>query len=95
MPGVLIPAAALMLLSTRPAPMWAVPVLGMTVLRAMIVLSVGLGISTLVGPEKTVFFMTLLASLLLTLGIDVMSVLSLIQKHPMPTQASGESEGVC
>lgn len=94
-PGVLIPTAALMLLSTRPAPMWAVPVLGMTVLRALVVLSIGFGVFTMIGSDKTVFFMTLLASLLVTLGIDVMSVLSLIQKHPMAMQAAGESEGVC
>ncbi len=94
-PGVLIPMGVLAVLGSKPAPMWSVPVLAMTVLRALIVLAVGMGVYALVGADKSVFFLTLLASLLVTLGIDVMSVLSLIQKHPMAMQAAGESEGVC
>lgn len=94
-PGVLIPVGLLIMLPARPAPMWSVPVLGMTMLRAFVVLGIGMGINALIGPDKTVFFLTLLASLLVTLGIDVVSVLSLIQKHPVAMHAMGESEGVC
>lgn len=94
-PGVLIPLATLSLLGRKPAPMWSVPVLAMTVVRALIAMLIGMGVFALIGPDKTVFFMTLLASLLVTLGIDVASVLSLIQKHPTAMSAVGESEGVC
>lgn len=94
-PGVLIPAGVLLVLGARPAPMWGVPVLAMTVLRAMIVLGAGGVVYSLIGPAKTVFFMTLLASLLTTLGIDVASVLSVIQKHQPATPVAGESKGVC
>lgn len=93
-PAVLAPIAILALLGRRPGAMWAVPVLAMTVLRALIALALGMGVFALIGPDKTIFFMTLLASLLVTLGIDVASVLSLIQKHPMAMQAAGESEGI-
>lgn len=94
-PAVLIPLMILAMLGRKPAALWAVPVLAMTVLRAMIAMALGMGVYVLIGPDKTVFFMTLLASLLVTLGIDVASVLSLIQKHPSAIQAVGESEGVC
>ena len=39
--------------------------------------------------------MTLLASLLVTLSIDVASVLYLIQKHAPVNNGARESEGVC
>jgi len=39
--------------------------------------------------------MTLLASLLATLSIDVASVLILIQKHAPAIDAARESEGAC
>lgn len=94
-PGVLIPAAALLLLPAREAGLWAVPVLALTVVRAMLVLAIGLAVYTLVGAEKTVFFMTLLASLLVSLSIDVAAVLFVIQKHAPAMDAGRESEGVC
>ena len=94
-PALLVPVALLMLLERRPAPMWSVPVIAMTVLRALIALALGMGVYALIGPSKAVFFMTLLASLLVTLGIDVVCVLSLIQKHPVAAQAAGESKGAC
>lgn len=94
-PAVLIPIMILEVQGHKPAPMWAVPVLAMTVLRALIAFALGIGVFALIGPDKAVFFMTLLASLLVTLGIDVVSVLSLIQKHPLGLQPAGESEGVC
>jgi hypothetical protein len=94
-PGVLIPTVILFMMPAKPAGVWAVPVLALTVLRAMIVLAIGLVVYMLVGAEKTVFFLTLLASLLATLSIDVASVLFLIQKHAPATDAARESEGVC
>ncbi len=94
-PGVLIPAAILMFMPPKPAGFWAVPVLALTVLRALIAMGIGLAIFMLIEPNKTVFFMTLLASLLVTLSIDVASVLFLIQKHAPAMDAARESEGVC
>ena len=94
-PGVLIPAIILFLIAPKPAGMWAVPVLAMTVVRAMIVLAIGLVVFMTIEPNKTVFFMTLLASLLVTLSIDVASVLYLIQKHAPVNNVARESEGVC
>ncbi|MFG0315168.1 MAG: hypothetical protein ACF8LL_13410 [Phycisphaerales bacterium] len=94
-PGVLIPAAILMIMPPKPAGVWAVPVLALTVLRAMIAMGIGFAIFMLIDPSKTVFFMTLLASLLVTLSIDVASVLFLIQKHAPAMNAARESEGVC
>lgn len=94
-PGVLIPTALLMIMPPKPAGVWAVPVLALTVLRAMIAMGIGFAIFMLIEPSKTVFFMTLLASLLVTLSIDVASVLFLIQKHAPAMDAARESEGVC
>ncbi len=94
-PGVLIASGVLGAMGSRPAPGWSVPVLAMTMVRAVVVLGVGLAVFMIVSPDKPVFFLTLLASLLVTLGIDVASVLSLIQKHPLLPSGAGESEGVC
>ena len=94
-PGVLIPTAILMMMPPKPAGEWAIPVLGLTVLRAMIALAIGFAIFMLIEPSKAVFFMTLLSSLLVTLSIDVASVLFLIQKHAPATSPTRESEGVC
>lgn len=94
-PGVLIPTIILFIMPAKPAGVWAVPVLALTILRALIVMAIGLGVYTIVGADKTVFFMTLLASLLVTLSIDVASVLFLIQKHAPAMDAVRESEGVC
>jgi hypothetical protein len=94
-PGVLVPTIILFLLPAKPAGQWAVPVLAMTVLRAMLALAIGLGVYMIIDPTKTVFFMTLLASLLVTLSIDVASVLYLIQKHAPVNNEACESEGVC
>jgi hypothetical protein len=94
-PGVLIPTIILFIMPAKPAGVWAVPVLALTILRALLVMAIGLGVYTIVGADKTVFFMTLLASLLVTLSIDVASVLFLIQKHAPAMDAVRESEGVC
>lgn len=94
-PSVLIPTAILMMLPPKPAGVWAVPVLALTVLRAMIALAIGFAIFMLIEPNKSIFFMTLLASLLVTLSIDVASVLFLIQKHAPAMDAAHESEGAC
>lgn len=94
-PGVLIPTIILFAMPAKPAGVWAVPVLALTILRAMLVMAIGLGVYTIVGADKTIFFMTLLASLLVTLSIDVASVLFLIQKHAPAMNAVRESEGVC
>lgn len=94
-PGVLIPTIILFIMPAKPAGVWAVPVLALTILRALLVMAIGLGVYTIVGADKTIFFMTLLASLLVTLSIDVASVLFLIQKHAPAMDAVRESEGVC
>jgi len=94
-PGVLIPTIVLFMMPAKPAGVWAVPVLALTILRALIVMATGLVVHTITGADKTIFFMTLLASLLITLSIDVASVLFLIQKHAPAMNAGRESEGVC
>lgn len=94
-PGVVIASAVLALLPARAAGLWAVPVLGMGVVRAFVSLAVGMAVYALIGPDKAVFFLTLLVSLLAALSIDVASVLSLISKHAPAMSAAGESEGVC
>lgn len=94
-PGVIIASAVLGLMPARAAGLWAIPVLGMGVVRAFVSLALGMGIYALIGPDKAVFFLTLLVSLLAVLGIDVASVLSLISKHAPAEHAAGESEGVC
>lgn len=94
-PGVLIGAGVLAIMPARAAGLWAVPVLGMGVVRAFVSLALGMGVYALIGPDKAVFFLTLLVSLLAALGIDVASVISLISKHAPAMTAAGESEGVC
>lgn len=94
-PGVLIPAAILRAMPAQAPGAWSVPVLGGTMLRALIVLMVGLGLYALAGPSKVVYFLTLLAGLMITLVIDVTSLLMLVSKHAPTMVVAGESKGIC
>jgi len=73
---------------------WSVPVLMGTALRALIVLGVGITIYLLITPDRIVFFLTLISSLLITLIIDVVAVLSFIQKHTPAIAVAGDPEGI-
>ncbi len=94
-PGVLIPIAMLSLMPARAAGAWGVPVLGGTVIRALVVLTIGLAVFVLLGPARYAFFLTLLAALMIALIVDVASLLMLISKHPRAMIVAGESEGLC
>ena len=93
-PGVLVIMGILMSLPPKHAGAWSVPVIMGTALRALIVLSIGLAIYFTISPDKFVFFLTLLASLMIALIIDVVAVLSLIQKHTPAMAVAGDSEGI-
>jgi len=94
-PGVLIPLGILYAIPAKKPVEWGFPVLAGTLIRAMMVLMIGIPIYLLIGPAKVAFFMTLLAVLLITLVVDVASVMSLIQRHTRPIVVAGGAEGIC
>lgn len=93
-PGVLIPTMIIAMMPPKPAPMWSVPMLAGTLIRALIVFTIGLAIYVLAGPSKVIFFLTMLSALMITLILDVASVLSLIQKHMPGNMPTVDAEGI-
>ncbi len=80
--------ATLMLLNglpPRPAGVWGIPVLVGTMIRAGIVGAIGLGLYLMVEPVKEIFVLTLLASVLVVLALDVVTVMSLVKNHTNAT----------
>lgn len=94
-PGVLATIGILSIMPAKAPGAWAVPVLGGTMLRALLVLTVALAVYVLLGPDRVVFFLTLLAALMIALIVDVALLVMLISKHQTATGAGGESEGLC
>ncbi len=93
-PGILIPMGILLMMPAKIAPEWSVPVLAGTMIRALTVLTIGIAIYMIAGPERVVFFLTMLTALMVTLIIDVASVLSLIQKHTPGMSQAIDAEGI-
>jgi len=93
-PGVLIPMGILLQMPAKQPGEWGVPVLMGTVIRAMIVMTIGIAIYMTADPARVVFFLTLLTALMATLLVDVVSVLSLIQKHTTGMTPVGDAEGI-
>jgi hypothetical protein len=93
-PGVLIPMFILMIMPAKQPGQWGVPVVAGTMIRALVTLTIGLAIYMLIGPAKVVFFLTMLAALMITLVIDVASVLTLIQKHSTSMMPVADAEGI-
>jgi predicted neutral ceramidase superfamily lipid hydrolase len=87
---------SLMVLGFLPARIpgsWGIPVLGVSMARAMMALSFGLAIYIFMDPSKVVFFLSLLAALLIVLIIEVASVMFLVHEHT-PAQSGLAAEGV-
>jgi energy-converting hydrogenase Eha subunit A len=93
-PGVLIPIGILTRMPSKPAGEWGVPVLMGTMIRAMVVLTIGIALYMVIDPARVVFFLTLLSALMGMLLIDVLSVLSLIQKHATGLTPVVDAEGI-
>ena len=93
-PGVLIPMGILLAMPAKNAPEWSVPVLAGTMIRALTVLTIGMAIYMIASPDRVVFFLTMLSALMVTLIIDVASVLSLIQKHTPGMTPAVDAEGI-
>ena len=93
-PGVLIPMGILLAMPPKEAPLWSVPVLAGTMIRALTVLTIGMAIYMIVEPARVVFFLTMLTALMVTLIIDVASVMSLIQKHTPGMTPMVDAEGI-
>ena len=93
-PGVLIPIGILSILPPKEPAAWGFPVLAGTIIRAMSVLTIGIAVYVLIDPAKYVFFFTLLTVLMITLAVDVASVLSLIQRHAGGIVPQVHAEGV-
>ncbi len=93
-PGVLIPVVILLGMPPKPAMAWSVPVLAGTLIRALTVLTIGIAVFMIAGPDRIVFFMTMLSVLMITLIVDVAAVLSLIQKHAPGMTPSVDAEGI-
>jgi len=93
-PGVLIPMGILLTMPPKEAPAWSVPVLAGTMIRALTVLTIGIAIYMIAGPDRVVFFMTMLSVLMVTLIVDVAAVVSLIQKHAPGMMPIVDAEGI-
>ncbi len=93
-PGVLMTLMALNMLQARPAGMWGVPVLGGTMLRAGIGAVIGLAAYIALEPTKELFVLTLLASLLVVLAIDVLTVLALVKSVEVVNSADASTMSV-
>jgi hypothetical protein len=85
LPGVLMTLMALNVLPARPAGMWGIPVLAGTMIRVGIVAVVGFGLYLMVEPVKELYVLTLLASVLVVLALDVVIVMSLVKNHSNAT----------
>lgn len=93
-PGVVIPIGILLRMPAKMPGEWGVPVLMGTMIRAMVILTIGIAMYMIIEPSRIVFFLTLLTALMTTLLIDVVSVLSLIQKHTIGMTPMGDAEGI-
>ena len=94
-PGVLIPMGILDGRCLRRAPpSGAFLCLRGTMIRALTVLTIGMAIYMIASPDRVVFFLTMLTALMITLIIDVASVLSLIQKHTPGITPAVDAEGI-
>lgn len=93
-PGVIVTLMGLNMLPARPAGMWGVPVLGGTMLRAGIVAVIGLAAYLALEPTKELFVLTLLASLLAVLAIDVLTVLALVKSVEVVNSADAPTMSV-
>lgn len=83
--GVLATLLMLNGLPARPAGTWGVPVLAGTIIRAGIIGAVGFGLYLMSEPVKEIYVLTLLASVLVVLALDVVTVMSLIKNHTNAT----------
>ncbi len=95
----MIPSVGLSLLvlgalPARLAGAWAVPVLGVSMVRSMMALAIGIAIHFTMEPSKFVFFLSLLAALLIVMVIEVASVLSLVHEHTLEAPSGVAAEGV-
>ncbi len=93
-PGVLIPMGILLAMPPKEASAWSVPVLAGTMIRALTVLTIGIAIYVIAGPDRVVFFLTMLSVLMITLIVDVAAVVSLIQKHTLGMTPIIDAEGI-
>lgn len=93
-PGVVIPIGILLGMPAKMPGEWGAPVLMGTMIRAMVVLTIGIAFYMIASPDRVVFFLTLLTALMTTLLIDVVSVLSLIQKHAPGMMPTVDAEGI-
>ncbi|MCA9302706.1 MAG: hypothetical protein KC996_01140 [Phycisphaerales bacterium] len=89
-------ALGLMVLGFLPARipgMWGVVVLGVSMARSLMALAIGVAVFLTMDPSKFVFFLSLLAVLLIVLVIEVASVMFLVHEHT-PAQTGVAAEGV-
>lgn len=91
-PCVIMTLMGLNILPSRPAGMWGVPVLAGTMFRAGMVAFIGFGVYLTLEPTKEPFVLTLLVSLLVTLAVDVLSLMSLIRSTE--THSEGQASGM-
>lgn len=91
--GVFLSGLMLNIVPARAAGMWAGPVLFGTMVRAGVVLGLGYGLFLGVSPEKNVYFLTLVSSLIAVLTVDVLTTVRMIQQHTPGGNAQGVVEG--
>ncbi|MBL4590633.1 MAG: hypothetical protein JKY96_01605 [Phycisphaerales bacterium] len=81
-------------LPARLAGAWSVPVLGVSMARSLMALSIGLAIYLTMDPSKFVFFLSLLAALLIVMVIEVASVMFLVHEYAPEIPSDVAAEGV-
>lgn len=92
-PSIALGLLVLGFLPARMPGMWGVVVLGVSMARSLMALAIGLAVYLTMEPSKFVFFLSLLAVLLIVLVIEVASVMFLVHEHT-PEHSGVAAEGV-
>jgi len=92
-PSVTLGLLVLGFLPARMPGMWGVVVLGVSMGRSLMALAIGVAVFLTMDPSKYVFFLSLLAVLLIMLIIEVASVMFLVHEHT-PMHSGVAAEGV-
>jgi hypothetical protein len=92
LPGVLVTLMALNILGARPAGMWGLPILAGSMIRVGIVTVIGFGLYLMADPNKEIYVLTILASVLVVLALDVVTVMSLVKNHSNATVESSDQQ---
>lgn len=92
-PSITLGLLVLGFLPPRMPGLWGIVVLGVSMARSLMALALGVAVYLTMDPSKFVFFLSLLAVLLIVLVIEVASVMFLVHEHT-PDHSGVAAEGV-